>query len=301
MKRYLLSILSLFFTLASQAQQLDSVAINGGYLFYHLYGKGKPVIILTGGPGISYQQQEEVAIRVGQSYQAILVEQRGTGRSMPQTLSKETLNLELAANDLNLILDHLHLKEAALYGHSYGSFLAMYYGSKYPNRVSQLILTGPAPFNGTSDQMATYGDNKEARMGLMDTKLINELDEKAAKGTVTKEDETLFRKLSNGTLLYDKSKFDQTFARVATGKINAKTMTLMMNDVAKTDLTEAVKKFKKPITIICGRQDPLAFMAYEYQLIKPTVKVYWIARAGHFAMFEQEEPFYKALFEALQK
>ncbi|WP_199141918.1 alpha/beta fold hydrolase [Pedobacter sp. ASV12] len=299
MKRYFLIIISLLFISIAHAQQIDSIAFNGGYLFFHLYGKGKPVIILTGGPGISYQQQEEVAIRVGQSYQAILVEQRGTGRSMPAKLNKESLNMELAANDLNLILDHLHLKEATVYGHSYGSFLAMYYGAKYPNRVSQLILTGPAPFNGTGDQMATYGDNKEARMGLLDTKALNELDEKAAKGTITKDDEALFRKFSNGTLLYDKSKFDQTFARVATGKINTTTMNLMMSSVNKIDLTEAVKKFRKPITIICGRQDPLAFMAYEYQLINPSVKVHWIARAGHFAMFEQEELFYKALFETL--
>lgn len=301
MKRYLLIIFCLFIAVAGQAQQLDSVAFNGGQLFYHVYGKGKPIIILTGGPGISYQQQEEVAVRVGQSYQAILVEQRGTGRSMPKTLDKATINLEMAANDLNLILDHMRLKEAAIYGHSYGSFLAVYFGTKYPNRVSQLILTGPAPFNGTGDQMATYGDNKEARMGLLDTKLLNELDEKAGKGTITKEDEAMFRKLSNGTLLYDKGKFDQTFARVATGKINAQTMNLMMSDVNKTDLTEAIKKFEKPITIICGRQDPLAFMTYEYQLVKPSISVYWIARAGHFAMFEQETPFYKALFETLQK
>lgn len=42
-------------------------------------------------------------------------------------------------------------------------------------------------------------------------------------------------------------------------------------------------------------------MAYEYQLIKLSTKVYWIPKAGHFAIFEQEELFYGALFGALKK
>lgn len=301
MKHYLLIITSLFFTVTTKAQQIDSIAINGGHLFFHIYGKGKPVIILTGGPGISYQQQEEVAIKVGQAYQAILPEQRGTGRSVPSALNKETINMDVAANDLNLILDRLNLKEAIIYGHSYGSLLAMYFGTKFPKRVSQLILTGPAPFNYLGEQMQTYGDNKEARFGLMDTKALNELDEKATKGTLAKEDTVLFRKLNNSTILYDKANIDKVLAKIAKGKINTKTMSLMSASFSKLDLTEGIKKFKKPITIICGRQDPLAFMAYEYQLLKPGIQVFWIPKAGHFAMFEQEESFYSALFSALQE
>ncbi len=98
----------MLFSLVTRAQQMDSIPFNGGSLFYHVYGKGKPVVILTGGPGISYQQQEEVAIEVGKRHQAILLEQRGTGRSMPTVLDKETVNLNTAVSDLNLLLDHLH-------------------------------------------------------------------------------------------------------------------------------------------------------------------------------------------------
>jgi proline iminopeptidase len=71
MKTKFFIALSMLFSLVTRAQQMDSVSFNGGFLFYHVYGKGKPVIILTGGPGISYEQQEEVAIEVGKQYQAI--------------------------------------------------------------------------------------------------------------------------------------------------------------------------------------------------------------------------------------
>lgn len=287
-------------TLAQAQPAIDSIPFNGGSLFYHLYGKGKPVIILTGGPGISYQQQEEVAIELGKRYQAILPEQRGTGRSMPTILDKETVNLNTAVSDLNLLLDHMHLKDAAFYGHSYGSFLAVYYASKYPERVSRLILAGPAPFNYLGDQMTTYGNNKECRFGLLDIEEMNRLDEKAGKGTLTKEDSATFRKLNNSTNIYHKTDIDKIMAKTGMGRMNAKTMNLMMSAYSKkVDLTNDVKKLNKPITIICGRQDPLSFMAYEYKLLQPRIKISWIQEAGHFAMFEQPAAFYNALFTAL--
>jgi len=300
MKHYFLTLLISLCIGKLNAQQTDSIPFEGGYLYYHVYGKGKPVVILTGGPGISCQQQEDVALKVGQNHQAILVEQRGTGRSMPKVLNKENINMEVAANDIKFILDQLKIKEATIYGHSYGSLLAVYFGAKYPARVNQLILAGPAPFNYLGTQMATYADNKEVRFGMMDMQLLMELDQKAGKGSMKKEDSTMFRKLNNATILYDKTNMDKVVAKIAKGKISTKTMILMSNSFGKMDLTESIKKFKKPISIICGQQDPLAFMAYEYQLLKPTVKVHWIAKAGHFAMFENEGPFYEALFEILK-
>jgi len=300
MKTKFFIILSMLFSLVTRAQQMDSVPFNGGSLFYHVYGKGKPVIILTGGPGISYQQQEEVAIEVGKQYQAILLEQRGTGRSMPAVLDKETVNLNTAVSDLNLLLDHLHLKDAAFYGHSYGSFLAVYYASKYPASVSRLILAGPAPFNYLGDQMTTYGNNKECRFGLLDIEEMNKLDEKAGKGTLSKADSATFRKLNNSTSIYNKMDIDKIMAKAGTGKMSTKTMSLMMAAYSKkVDLTNDIKQLNIPVTIICGRQDPLSFMAYEYKLLQPRIKISWIQEAGHFAMFEQPEPFYKALFTAL--
>ena len=47
---------------------------------------------------------------------------------------------------MNLLLDHLHLKEAIFYGHSWGGMLAMSFATSFPERVKALILTGTGPF-----------------------------------------------------------------------------------------------------------------------------------------------------------
>lgn len=299
MKRSILLLLAITLCSTVYAQRCDSLPIPGGYLFYHVYGKGKPVVILTGGPGISCGQQEDVAMHISNEYQAILIEQRGTGRSIPTLMDKEHINIDTAAADIKKILDKLAIKQAAIYGHSYGSLLAMYFGTRYPERVSRLIFAGPAPFNYTSDQLSTYADNKDARLGFSDIQQLNALDEKAGAGTLTAADSFAFRRINNSTIIFDKSRLDSIMRFVSKGKINNKMMVLMAGSYMRLDLTSQVKKFAKPIYIICGKQDALSFMAYEYKLVKPDVKIHWIKQAGHFPMFEQEKDFYNALTASL--
>ncbi|MFT3823814.1 MAG: alpha/beta hydrolase [Chitinophagaceae bacterium] len=295
-----ISILALPFLIL--AQKTDSVPFNGGQLYYHEYGQGKPIILLAGGPGISYHQQEEVAIRLGKTFHCILLEQRGTGNSVPAKLDTASINLRTAVSDLNLLLDHLKLKEAAFYGHSWGSLLAMYYASLYPQRVTQLVLAGPAPFNYTGDQMLTYDNNKYSRYTMNELVEMDSLATKSQKGTLTKEENLRVRVLNNRTNIANPEMVDSVMTHISVGKTNMKTMNLMMTNVykSKLDLTEAISHFNKPIDIICGRQDALAFMAYEYKLIQPKVNVHWIQSAGHFAMFEQPDAFYKTLSEILK-
>jgi pimeloyl-ACP methyl ester carboxylesterase len=66
---------------------------------------------LTGGPGESYLQLEEVAVTLSRDYRCILLEQRGTGRSVPQPFDASTINLTTAHDDLNRLLDYLKLKQ----------------------------------------------------------------------------------------------------------------------------------------------------------------------------------------------
>lgn len=302
-----MKFLALLFALLSipfliLAQKTDSIAFDGGHLYYHEYGQGKPIILLAGGPGISYHQQEEVAIRLGQTFHCILLEQRGTGNSIPAKSDTASINLKTAVSDLNLLLDHLKLKEATFYGHSWGSLLAMYYATQFPKRVTRLVLAGPAPFNYTGDQMLTYDNNKYSRYNLNELTEMDSLARKQQKGTLTKEENVRVRILNNRTNIANPDMVDSVMAHIAVGKTNMKTMNLMMTNVyrSKLDLTEAIRHFRKPIDIICGRQDALAFMAYEYKMVQPAVNIHWIQSAGHFAMFEQPTEFYKTALQILQ-
>ena len=60
MKKCILLILSIFVLIDSFGQKPDSIKYANGYLYYHDYGNGEPIILLSGGPGASWQQEEEV-------------------------------------------------------------------------------------------------------------------------------------------------------------------------------------------------------------------------------------------------
>jgi proline iminopeptidase len=105
-------------------QKLDSIKYKFGYLYYHEYGTGEPIIVLAGGQGGSYLQAEEIAIETSSKYRVILPEQRGTGRSISAPFDSTTINLQSGREDLNLLLQRLDVQRATFLGHSWGAMLA---------------------------------------------------------------------------------------------------------------------------------------------------------------------------------
>jgi len=86
------------------SQKIDSFQYKEGYLYYHIYGNGSPIIILAGGPGNNCNQLTELAIALEKYGKCILFEQRGTGLSKPKLFDSTTISIDFAINDIaNLI------------------------------------------------------------------------------------------------------------------------------------------------------------------------------------------------------
>ena len=62
--------------------QTGKVARDGVELYFRMAGEGDPVLILSGGPGDDCDYMLPVAAAVAKHHKAILLEQRGTGRSL---------------------------------------------------------------------------------------------------------------------------------------------------------------------------------------------------------------------------
>src|SRR3954471_18764697 len=60
----------------------DSLALPEVTLHYQTMGRGQPVLLLSGGPGTESAYLEPVFTHVARRAQAILLDQRGTGRSV---------------------------------------------------------------------------------------------------------------------------------------------------------------------------------------------------------------------------
>jgi len=102
--------------------------------------KGKPVLIVHGGPGAGCNPSMR-RYHDPKAYRIILFDQRGCGRSTPHAELTDNTTWHLV-EDMEAIRQHLGIDMWQLFGGSWGSTLALAYAETHPERVRQLVLRG---------------------------------------------------------------------------------------------------------------------------------------------------------------
>jgi len=120
---------------------------GGDQIYWETCGdpRGKPAIILHGGPGSGCVPWHR-RLFDPDAYRLVLLDQRGCGRSKPPASDPEapltdnnTLNL---IADIELLRQYLDVEKWLVWGGSWGSTLALAYAESHPTRVSEMILWG---------------------------------------------------------------------------------------------------------------------------------------------------------------
>ncbi len=120
---------------------------DGNRLYWETCGnpRGKPAVVLHGGPGSGCSPWHRRLFDPS-AYRVVLFDQRNCGRSTPHASAPDT---DLASNNTaNLIADierlrrHLGIERWLVFGGSWGSTLALAYAESWPNRVTEIILFG---------------------------------------------------------------------------------------------------------------------------------------------------------------
>ena len=109
------------------------VDVTGGKIWYRVTGQGDktPILLLHGGPG--YPSHYLNALKsLGIDRKVISFDQLGCGRS--DAIADTTLmTVDSFVEQITKLLTALQVSEVHLYGHSWGSMLAVDYYLKYPN------------------------------------------------------------------------------------------------------------------------------------------------------------------------
>jgi len=102
--------------------------------------RGKPVVVLHGGPGGGItpflKQMHDPA-----HYRIIVFDQRGSGQSTPHAELRENTTWDLV-EDIEKLRNHLGIERWQVAGGSWGSTLGLAYAESHPERVSELVLRG---------------------------------------------------------------------------------------------------------------------------------------------------------------
>jgi proline iminopeptidase len=119
------------------------LAVEGGTIFYRVIGTGKgtPVVLLHGGPGYTAHYLQPLGA-LGNDRPVILYDQLGSGRS-DRITDTTLLRIDRFVRELDSLRRALHLERIHLYGHSWGSMLALEYLSTRPAGIVSVTLASP--------------------------------------------------------------------------------------------------------------------------------------------------------------
>ncbi len=109
-----------------------------------------PIILyLHGGPGfplMPFEPFEETFKEMERSFTMVYWEQRGTGKSFNLNIPGKSMNLDQFVEDAQKVSEYvlalLGQEKLFLWGHSWGSGVAVLFANKYPELIHALITTG---------------------------------------------------------------------------------------------------------------------------------------------------------------
>jgi pimeloyl-ACP methyl ester carboxylesterase len=150
LKKSFFSFVVLLFATIAQAQiPVDSlfgrndqagkyVNLRGLKMYYETYGAGAPLLIIHGNGGSINNFINQIPF-FAKNYKVILADSRAQGKSID---TGDSLSYEMMADDLNGLLDHLHLDSCYVIGWSDGGINGLLLAMRHPNKVKKLAVTG---------------------------------------------------------------------------------------------------------------------------------------------------------------
>tara|TARA_R110000764_G_scaffold239973_2_gene341069 strand:+ start:17682 stop:18527 length:846 start_codon:yes stop_codon:yes gene_type:complete len=156
MKQMILKTVALLLFLASITVQGQSGNTNGipygnnpkagkyvdagdAKMYYEVYGKGEPIILLHGGIMGSIGEMSGFIEKLQIDHMVIAMATRGHGRS---EIGTEKITYELKANDVLAVIDAVTKDSITILGFSDGAYTAYKVASMYPDRVKKLVAIG---------------------------------------------------------------------------------------------------------------------------------------------------------------
>ncbi len=249
-----LTLLFLLVAFRAAAQTEGTVRSSDGTpVYYRTFGSGQPLLIINGGPGMNSDGFVELAGQLGQKYQAIIYDQRGTGKSQPVVLDTTTITIDLMIDDIETLRKHLGLQKWSVLGHSFGGMVASYYATVKPECIDKMILSS----SGGIDLSLLNYVQAAIQSGLSKAQRdsVAYWDSRIAAG-----DTSYYARLQRGKSLAPAYVVNKKFIPVIAERLtqgNRTVNSLIWANLVKINFDCAAKLtgFNHPVLIIQGKQD----------------------------------------------
>lgn len=234
-------------------QSGTALSTDGAQIYYKTFGKGQPLLIINGGPGMNSDGFERLAVSLSQHFMTIIYDQRGTGKSELQVLDNTTITMELMLSDIESIRKQLGLATWSVLGHSFGGMVACAYASVYPDKIDNIVLSSSGGIN--LKLLDYFRESLHSKLNPTQLDSVNYWERKIAAGETDH-----YTRLQRGKYLAPAYVMDPQYYPVIAERLtqgNSTINQLMWDDLRKQnfDCASKLKSFGRPVLIIQGKQD----------------------------------------------
>lgn len=247
---------------------------NKSNIFYEVYGKGKPLVLLHGFLESSSMWDNLLPL-LTQKNKVVCIDLPGHGKS---DAIAEVHTMELLAKVVHTILEIEDIEQARFLGHSMGGYVSLAYIELYPEKVTSIVL-----LNST-----TESDSEERKKNR----------DRAVR--LIKKDSRLFITLAISNLFNEKTKHlyaheikqlkDDAYLFPVEGVI----ATIKgMRD--RKDRTDTLRNFSNLKYVVCGTEDSMIPKNVSKRVSKNTNTEIHFVESGHMSIYENREEMIKIM------
>lgn len=241
--------------------------LNDVPIFYETYGKG-PAIVLLHGFLESSSMWESLIPKISKTNKVITLDFPGMGKS---GVISEIHSMELMADVVISILEHLEINNATFIGHSMGGYVVLAITEKYEKYVEKIVL-----LNSTS-----FADSEEKK----------EIRKRAVK--LVEKNRKTFIRMAIGNWAGENSR--ELFASEIENLKNQaylfpiKGITAALKGMRdREDRTNVLTKFPGPKFMLLGEDDPIISLQENLELAEKTDTKVKVIKGGHMSTIENE-------------
>ncbi len=297
----LIFLLLIFTTQYNVYAQKETTIQNGNaFIYYKVFGKGTPLLLINGGPGMNSEGFEGIARLLSKNNRVITYDQRGTGKSALPEINESTITLDLMMEDIETIRKDLKIEQWIILGHSFGGMLAAYYAVKKPEHILSLIMSSSGGID--LDLLSFVNDNIQSKLSKQESDSFKYWTAKIASG-----DTSHHARLQRGMALAPAYVYNRKYILVIAERLtqgNQRINELIWRNMRKINFncTKDLTGFFKPVLIIQGKNDILKIStAQNIQKAFGNSKLILMENTAHYGWLDNEKEYLSVIQEFLAK
>ncbi|TAM74004.1 alpha/beta fold hydrolase [bacterium] len=266
------------------------VSVHGGELYFDAAGDGEVCVTIHGGFGFDHTSLSPWLDPLASAMRVIYYDHRGCGRS--SRIGMDALTVNQLRDDVDAVREHVGAERVTLFGHGWGSCVALEYALAYPERVKRLILVSGIP------SFPVEGEMREAALqrGTIDA-VVGGIHNSG------EDDDALARAIGHALplLFYDVE--NERVQRLFSHMLWSAPAALQWRRIFDGwSVRQSLAKIAAPTLLLAGEFNTVfpvsQSMALYEGIVNSSLELF--GQSGHFPFVEEPEEFFRTVFEWLE-